>query len=85
MYHIHIATTHHNEFLNITHLVSNMVREKGYKDGVVTVFVPHTTAGITINENADPDVTTDMMGVLNSLYHGILPNIDILKAIPRLM
>ena len=42
-----------------------MVKESVIEEGVITVFVPHTTAGITINENADPDVTTDMELVLD--------------------
>jgi secondary thiamine-phosphate synthase enzyme len=37
------------------------------KDGLITVFVPHTTAGVTINENADPDVTADMETVLDRM------------------
>jgi secondary thiamine-phosphate synthase enzyme len=40
------------------------VSNSGIKKGVVTVFVPHTTAGITINENADPDVVSDMANAL---------------------
>ena len=39
----------------------------GLKDGAVTVFVPHTTAGVTINENADPDVVSDMIAALERM------------------
>ena len=42
--------------INITSQVRQDVRESGVTDGVVVVFVPHTTAGVTINENSDPDV-----------------------------
>ncbi|MBM4147964.1 MAG: YjbQ family protein [Lentisphaerae bacterium] len=52
---------------DITDLVRSAVRELGITDGVITVFVPHTTAGITINENADPDVVRDMVSVLDRL------------------
>jgi secondary thiamine-phosphate synthase enzyme len=48
-------------FHSITAAVGEAVRESGVKDGVCTVFCPHTTAGITINENADPDVVHDML------------------------
>jgi len=53
------------EFLNITDEVQHFVEQSGLTDGIVTVFVPHTTAGITINENADPDVTADLKTVLD--------------------
>ncbi len=46
--------------MNITEQVRSVVRDMGLENGIVTVFVPHTTAGVTINENADPDVTHDM-------------------------
>lgn len=39
----------------------------GLRDGVVTVFIPHTTCGVTINENADPDVVTDMLAALERM------------------
>ena len=46
---------------NITHLVEQAISQWGMNDGFVNVFVPHTTAGVTINENADPDVVHDML------------------------
>lgn len=55
------------DFLNITHLVQRAIEEEGVNKGVITVFVPHTTAGVTINENADPDVVTDMKASLEAL------------------
>ena len=54
-------------FIDITSSVQRFVTEKGITDGIVTVFVPHTTAGVTINENADPDVTADMETVLDRM------------------
>ena len=55
------------QFLDITDQVEGAVKESGIHEGVCTVFVPHTTAGITINENADPDVTRDIMDTLERL------------------
>lgn len=62
---IQIQTTKRNEFVEITDAVANEIPDNF--NGIVTVFVPHTTAGITINENADPDVVTDMIATLNRL------------------
>lgn len=59
-----VNTDRHSQFVNITGLISEAVTESGVGSALVTVFVPHTTAGITINENADPDVTRDMLNVL---------------------
>ena len=54
-------STKPQDFYNITPYVREAVAETGVKDGICTVFCPHTTAGITINENADPDVVRDML------------------------
>ncbi|MBX7255957.1 MAG: secondary thiamine-phosphate synthase enzyme YjbQ [Candidatus Hydrogenedentes bacterium] len=62
---INIRTTEHCQFVNIDRHVQRAVDEAKVKDGVCVVFVPHTTAGITINENADPDVVADMKTALN--------------------
>jgi len=51
--------------VDITRQVAAAVSEAGIDDGVATVFVPHTTAGVTINENADPDVVADIETVLD--------------------
>lgn len=48
------------QMISITSYVSEIIAANGWRDGVVTLFVPHTTAAVTINENADPDVVTDM-------------------------
>jgi len=60
-----VATRSRTEFVDITAEVAGAVRALKIADGVVTVFVPHTTAGITINENADPDVTADIAKALD--------------------
>ena len=54
--------------LDITRQVAQAVRESGIKDGICTIFVPHTTAAVTINENADPDVTRDILDKLERLF-----------------
>ena len=60
-----IKTSEHCQFLNIDHSVQRVVEKSGIGEGVCMVFVPHTTAGITINENADPDVVHDMKLILD--------------------
>ena len=64
---ISIRTRQHTEFVNITAQVREAAVALGLKDGAVTVFVPHTTAGVTINENADPDVVSDMIAALERM------------------
>jgi secondary thiamine-phosphate synthase enzyme len=64
---ISVKTTRHTEFVEISRQVQEAVQQSGVKDGVCTVFVPHTTAGITINENADPDVAADMIHALEQI------------------
>ena len=60
-----IKTSKRNEFVDITAQVQEIVGK--VSEGVVTVFVPHTTTGITINENADPDVPRDILKKLEKL------------------
>ena len=62
---ISVQTKSRSEFVDITRQVQAAIDGLGLKDGAVTVFVPHTTAGITINEHADPDVVSDIMTVLD--------------------
>jgi secondary thiamine-phosphate synthase enzyme len=62
-----IRTKKRVEMVDITALVENTVRESGVKDGICLVFVPHTTAAVTINENADPDVTRDIEAHVSKL------------------
>jgi secondary thiamine-phosphate synthase enzyme len=57
---INISTTKRVDLVNITSQVQNVVSESSVDEGIVTVFVPHTTCGITINEGADPDVVRDI-------------------------
>ncbi|HEY3346102.1 MAG TPA: secondary thiamine-phosphate synthase enzyme YjbQ [Nitrospirota bacterium] len=55
-----IKTKNRVELIDITALVQKAVQESGIAEGTCTVFIPHTTAGVTINENADPDVVRDI-------------------------
>lgn len=72
MHKLNISTIHRTDFVSITSAIQKYVTEAGLKEGIVTIFVPHTTAGITINENADPDVVHDMIHVLDKIvpWHG---------------
>ena len=62
-----IKTSSRTAFIDITREVQSALPELGISDGLVTIFVPHTTAGVTINENADPDVTADMELILDRI------------------
>jgi secondary thiamine-phosphate synthase enzyme len=64
---VNIATDSRVQFVDITAAIRDRVLDSGVKNGVCYVFVPHTTAGITINENADPDVIRDITRVLERL------------------
>lgn len=55
------------EFIEITHQVQNLLRQEDRGNGLAYVFVPHTTAGVTINENADPTVIQDIIADLQRL------------------
>jgi len=61
-------STPREDFYNITSKVREAISASGIKDGIAVVFCPHTTAGITINENADPDVVHDMLLGLTKAY-----------------
>jgi secondary thiamine-phosphate synthase enzyme len=62
---IEINTNKQTDFVDITTLVQKKISQSEISDGVCVVFVPHTTAGITINENADPDVVQDILMMLD--------------------
>ena len=64
---LELKSTAHDAMIDITSRVEVAVYNSGIKDGLVTVYCPHTTAAITINENADPDVVEDMLHKLNRL------------------
>jgi len=62
-----VKTSRRTEMLDITREVQQIVREQKWQSGLITVFIPHTTAAITINENADPDVQRDMLMEINKI------------------
>lgn len=62
-----VQTSGRTDFVDITAEVRRAVRELGVSDGAVMVWVPHTTAGVTVNEGADPDVVRDMSAALDRI------------------
>lgn len=64
---LEVPTSARIQLLDITAEVQRAVREHALEDGICHVFVPHTTAAVTINENADPDVPRDVLAVLSRL------------------
>ena len=67
IYKISVRTHQRTEFIEISHQIQQVVTESGIKNGVAYIWVPHTTAGITINEHADPDVARDILKELNKV------------------
>lgn len=64
---INIKTESRNEFVDITPDVQKVVDDSGVKSGICYVYVPHTTAGVTVNEGADPAVARDIQVMLSKL------------------
>ena len=64
---IDVRTSRRHEMIDITGLVAGAVAKSGVKSGLCCVYCPHTTAGLTIQENADPDVRADMLALLARL------------------
>jgi secondary thiamine-phosphate synthase enzyme len=62
-----LATAGRNQLLDVTDIVRRVVRDQRVLDGMAIVYIPHTTAAVTINENADPDVQHDILAKLESL------------------
>lgn len=64
---IKVRTQSHDELIDITDQIQQVVSQSGVKTGLCHVFVPHTTAGLTLNENWDPAVRRDMLMVLSKM------------------
>ena len=64
---IPVRTRKRNELVDITGAVRAIVLDSGVREGLCHIFVPHTTAGVTINEKADPDVPRDIMETLSKM------------------
>ncbi len=62
-----IRTNQQVEFVKLTSQVQKLLDENGIQEGICHIYIPHTTAGITINEGADPDVVRDMTMELNKI------------------
>ena len=79
---IKVITRKRNEMIDITSDVQQIVNNENIQNGIVTVYVPHTTAGITINEGADPSVQRDIIETLKHIipesgdYHHMEGNSD---------
>lgn len=69
---ITVQTDSKQDFILLDKYLNDLLSESGVTEGIMIVFVPHTTAGVTINENADPDVKTDLNKALNDTF----PNHD---------
>ena len=78
----HVKTGSRIEMVDITANIQAAISETGTADGICTVFVPHTTAGITVNERADPAVCQDILAKLKEIvppdagYHHMEGNAD---------
>lgn len=64
---IKVVTNKRTEMIDITGEISDLIQKSGIKQGICYIYCPHTTAGIAINENADPTVAKDMFHTLNKL------------------
>lgn len=62
-----VRTQSHDQMVDITLQLAEVISQSGVKSGEAVVFVPHTTAGITVNEHVDPDVVRDTLQVLDRL------------------
>ena len=69
---LNVKSRQRNELIDITQRVEDVLKETGIKSGVCYVYVPHTTAGVTINEGADPSVQHDILSTLS----GLIPHED---------
>ena len=65
---INIQTFQRTDFIDITTYVEELLLESKLIEGEIDIFVPHTTCGITINENADPDVMRDIKYFIDKLF-----------------
>lgn len=62
-----VKTSKQTEFIDITRSVQEAVKKTGMEEGICFIFIPHTTAAVTINENADPSVSQDIIMELNKV------------------
>lgn len=67
LHEITVQTEARSQMVDITGVLQKIIREAKITDGICCVYIPHTTAGITINENADPSVTSDILSELDKV------------------
>ncbi|NOZ60078.1 MAG: YjbQ family protein [Calditrichaeota bacterium] len=67
MFEFNVRTNSQTELVKIDHLVNRAIEESGIKDGICEIFIPHTTAAVTINEGADPSVVRDFLFEINKV------------------
>lgn len=63
-----IETKHHDDMIEITNSIQSYIQSVGIEEGIAVISSLHTTAGITVNENADPDVKQDFLRRLREVY-----------------
>ena len=68
-----INTQAKEEFIDLTSKVRKIIEDSGIRTGLCTVYIPHTTAGVTINENADHSVQSDILKTLKTIVPDTLP------------
>lgn len=72
MHVLNVKSVSRNELIDITSKVTEYIKDSAVRDGICVVFTPHTTAAVTINENADPDVPADILSALSKIIpHGM--------------
>lgn len=70
---VRVKTSRRTELVDVTREIERAVEKAGMKDGVCCLYVPHTTAGVMINEHFDPDVAGDLEGVFDRLVPRVGP------------
>ena len=65
---VKLQTERHEQMVDITHQIESLITQEQVQDGIALIYCPHTTAAITINENADPYVVHDIMMCLEEMY-----------------
>jgi secondary thiamine-phosphate synthase enzyme len=65
---VDVITSNRNQLVDITPLVQRVVKQSGVESGLCVIYTPHTTAAITINENADPSVKSDIINKLARVF-----------------
>lgn len=67
LFQFQVITKKREEFVDMTYLLNQAIEKSGIRNGIAIIYCPHTTAGITINENADPDVIRDIIITLDKV------------------